>query len=337
VKPALTVVMPVYNEALFIENTLNQLLDQDCPSDFFEVIVADGGSTDNTREVVANIANSHPNIHLFDNPKKRSSSARNIGFMHGQGDYFLVIDGHCYIPSRTLLTDAVNFFREQKVHCLGRPQPLDPPDISTFQQLVALARSSSLGHGPGSLIFSDYEGEASPVSNGAAYSREVFSKVGYVDEEFDACEDVEFNLRVEKAGLKAYTSPKLTVRYYPRESIKGLYCQMWRYGFGRLRLLKKHPDTLSAALLVPPSFVVLCCMAVVAFLALWAGMSGPLVWAPLGLMGLYFGLVTIESFRLSEKSWPDVPLLAVMIFFIHIGLGTGFLSGIWDFLRKQKV
>ena len=58
------------------------------------------------------------------------------------------------------------------------------------------------------------------------YVRSVFDKVGYFDEEFDACEDVDFNYRVHKAGLKALISPKLKVCYYPRSSLGGLFKQL---------------------------------------------------------------------------------------------------------------
>ena len=53
-------------------------------------------------------------------------------------------------------------------------------------------------------IHAEEEGYVSPVSMGCAYSRSVFDKIGYVDESFDACEDVEFNYRVEKEGFKTF-------------------------------------------------------------------------------------------------------------------------------------
>ena len=82
------------------------------------------------------------------------------------------------------------------------------------------------------MIYGDYEGFASPVSNGAVYTRRVFEKIGYVDERFDAAEDVEFNYRCAKAGLRSFTSMKAAVYYYPRSSLGTLFRQMSRYGSG---------------------------------------------------------------------------------------------------------
>ena len=194
--PFITVVMPVRNEARFIADTLGQLRGQDYPKDRFEILVADGMSDDGTRDIVAGIAKEDDRVRLLDNPKMHSSAGRNVGFTAGLGDFFVVVDGHCYIPSSSMLKNAVRLFQETGADCLGRPQPLTPPDIGAFQQAVALARASRIGHGGGSLIYSDFEGYAIPDSNGAAYSRNCIESVGFVDESFDACEDVEYNLRV---------------------------------------------------------------------------------------------------------------------------------------------
>src|SRR5207245_2641608 len=88
-----------------------------------------------------------------------------------------------------------------------------------------------------------------------AYRREVFETVGLFDERFDACEDVDFNHRVEQAGFRCFFTPRVRVRYFPRSSLTGLFRQMERYGRGRVRLLRKHPETFTLAGLLPGAFV----------------------------------------------------------------------------------
>ncbi len=323
----ITVVMPVRDEARHIRATIEQILAQDYPADRYEIIVADGGSDDGTPDIVREIAAAHPNVRLVDNPGRRSAAGRNIGFRLGRGDVFLVIDGHCHIPGRDLLAQVDACFRESGADCLGRPQPLTPPGLSPFQKAVALARASRLGHGTDSLIYDDVEGFASPVSNGAAYRREVFERVGYVDETFDACEDVEFNWRVERAGMRCFTSPRLTVQYYPRETLSALWRQMLRYGRGRFRLFRKHPGTLGPATLIPPAFVAgtaLCLLgAPLAGLAGLAGLAALLLAGP----AAYAGIVLAESARLARRTARGglSPALPAIFPVIHGGLGTGFL------------
>ena len=317
----LTICVPVRNEAKFIEDTIVQLLAQDYPKDRYEIIVADGMSDDGTLDIVRHIANIHPQVILKENPKRLSSAGRNIGFKTGRGDIFVVIDGHCYIPTNQLFKNIVACFEKSGADCLARPQLLDPPHISDFQKAVALARASRIGHGEDSLIYSDYEGFVSPVSHGAIYKREVFEKIGHVDESFDACEDVEFNYRVEKSGLKTYMSPKLTVKYYPRESLSDLFKQMVRYGKGRFQLLKKHPGTLSFNLLVPIVFVL--GIAVSPIMGTLSAMS--LISLVIGY-GIYTIIILLASLSISVKRGSRFFRYLIPIFFsIHFGLGFGFL------------
>lgn len=328
VYPFITVVMPVYNEERFIEQTLFQLLAQKYPTDRYEILVVDGMSIDNTRAIVQALAHQYPQIRLLDNPKRKSSSGRNVGFKNGRGDYFLVVDGHCHIPTTQLLANVAECFRISNADCLGRPQPLAPPGLSPFQQAVALARDSRLGHGSDSLIYSDYEGFASPVSNGAAYARHVFAQVGYVDETFDACEDVEFNYRVEQAGLTCYTSPKLTIHYYPRENLRALWRQMARYGAGRLLFISRHPEALTIYQLIPASFIVGILLTIACPLyGVLLGGAG--VFAGKIIVAIYIGYVIIlllESFRVSPRNNRILFFRLTFIFLtIHAGLGWGFL------------
>lgn len=345
--PFITIVMPVRNEERFISETIHYILNQNYPKDRFEIIVADGMSEDNTREIVIGISKTHPNIRILDNLKLLPSSGRNVGFKNGKGEIFLVIDGHCYIPNDQLLRNIVGCFEKSGAHCLGRPQPLDPPKISDFQKAVAFARASKIGHSGNSLIYSNYEGYVSPVSNGAIYKKEIFEKVGYVDESFDACEDVEFNYRVEKAGFKAYMSPSLTVKYYPRETLRGLFKQMKRYGMGRFKFINKHPEAASFNMLIPPVFV----LGLLAFIIFGIYFAILFLFTFIRLLfvdvamvvlsiiyGVYIILVLGESLRISIKDGMHfLKYLPPIYFTIHLGLGIGFLSEMLQtfFLRKN--
>jgi succinoglycan biosynthesis protein ExoA len=327
--PFITVVMPVRNEASFIGDTLGQLLRQEYPDDRFEIIVADGMSDDATREIVAEIARAHPQVRLLDNPKRLSSAGRNVGFKNGKGDYFLVVDGHCYIPVRDLFKNVVNCFGGSGADCLGRPQPLDPPGLTPFQQAVALARGSRLGHGGDSLIYSDYEGYCSPVSTGAAYRREVFEKVGYVDEGFDACEDVEFNYRVERAGLKCYMSPHLKIHYFPRKTLGGLFRQLSRYGRGRYLFMRKHAGAMSLNQLVPAIFVGgMLLSLLIGILALSFGYWPQVFLALMTPHFTYAGLVFAQSLHIAAvHGYRYFTWLPIIFLTIHGGLGIGFING----------
>src|SRR5262245_49688298 len=135
-----TVVVPVRNEARCIERTLTRLTDQNYHSERFEIIVADGRSTDDTPVIVRRLQGKHANIRLVYNSKRLSSAARNLGVRHGRGDYFVIVDGHCDISDPDYLAKMVAAFERSGADCLGRPQPLEISSPSPVQQAIAVAR-----------------------------------------------------------------------------------------------------------------------------------------------------------------------------------------------------
>ncbi|MFH1685948.1 MAG: glycosyltransferase [bacterium] len=332
-KYRIAILMPVLNEETFIGQTLDQIYMQDFPMDRVEIVVADGGSTDRTREIVEGFRSRFGSLKILDNPRRLASSGRNLGVKNSIAPCILILDGHTYLPRKTILTDMLELFDTYEADCLCRPQPLTPPDIGEFERAVAHCRESLLGHNPGSDIYSDFEGVVDPTSSGAMYKRSVFDKVGYFDEEFDACEDVDFNYRVQRAGLKAIISPKVRVFYYPRQSLAGLWRQMMRYGKGRFHFSQKHSKIAPMQTLAAAGVAGLGILAVLSLVSSSA-------WSLLTtLFGVYL-LVAIgfSAFVGHRKSHLGTFLLGPLIFpVIHFGLGWGFLTGVFDkFVSKPQ-
>jgi succinoglycan biosynthesis protein ExoA len=321
--PDISVIVPVRNEECHIEATLAQLLRQNYDPNRFEVLVADGESTDKTPDLVRQLAEANSNLRLLPNPARYSSGGRNAGLAAARGDIILIVDGHCEVNDPNHLRNLAQAFARSGAECIGRPQPLDVSRASPLQRAIAAARSSCLGHNPSSHIYASQEGFVSPSSVAVAYRRVVFERVGAFDDRFDACEDVEFNHRVEQAGMKCFFTPRVAVRYYPRSSLSGLFRQMARYGRGRVRLLRKHPETFSLPCFLPAVFL----MGVVA---------GPLVaWLSPLLMGLYAGSIILYllmligvAVLLSVKASDPrlLPWLPLVFATIHFGAGFGVLS-----------
>jgi succinoglycan biosynthesis protein ExoA len=318
--PFVSVIVPVRNEARFVGHTLEQLLVQDYDRRRFEILVADGRSDDGTREIVRTLQEGHSNLRLLDNPRRLSSAGRNAGIRAGRGDFLVVVDGHCEIDNSYYLRDLADAFERSGAECVGRPQPLDVTAATTLQKAIAAARSSRLGHHPDSHVYSEAEGFVRPQSVAVAYRRTLFGAVGMFDESFDACEDVEFNHRLDKAGFRCFFTPKVGVRYFPRNSLGGLFRQMVRYGRGRVRLLRKHPDTFTLPGFVPGLFLLgLLVGPLLAFLGPW------LAAAYLGSVGLYAATVLLISLALGLRSPRLLRWLPLVFVTIHVGAGAGIL------------
>jgi glycosyltransferase involved in cell wall biosynthesis len=96
--PRVSVLIPAFNEEPFIAHSLNAVLEQDYPADRLEVIVADGRSTDRTREIVRSFQARHSNIQLIDNPGRIVSTGLNRALASARGDIIVRLDGHCAYP-----------------------------------------------------------------------------------------------------------------------------------------------------------------------------------------------------------------------------------------------
>ncbi len=322
-RPELSVILPVRNEAGTLAVVLEQLRGQTLPTDRYEVLVVDGMSEDGTGELVEARVREGDNLRLLQNPRYLASAARNIGARNARGDYLLFIDGHCRIPSPDMLAAVLEAFRGG-ARCISRPQPQLREDVSPFRQAVSLARASWFGHYIGSQIYRDEDGLRDPTSAGCGYTRELFTELGGFDESFDACEDLEFNRRVRRRGVRAVHAREFTVQYLPRGNPRGLFRQLYRYGYGRARLLGKDPRSLS-----PLTFgLSLFCVATLALPL--AALRQPALIILWGLMlALYLATAAVAAvWAVGRESPRLLPLVMVAFTAIHFGAGCGFLSGL---------
>ncbi len=329
---SIAIIVPVRNESRFIRRTLEALVNQLYPADKIEILVIDGQSTDGTPEIVDQMAAVNVRLRRIDNPRRWSSAARNLGVQWSNGEIILVVDGHCELTDRHYMEKLVTAFEKSNADCVGRPQPQEVSGASPLQQAIAAARSSPIGHHPDSHIYSDKEGFVPAISVAVAYRRSVFDKVGLFDESFDACEDVELNYRIDRAGLKCFFAPEIRLPYEPRSTLGGLFRQLVRYGRGRMRLLRKHPETWSLKTLVPALFVV----------GLFVGLLGSFffpwcAWIYAATMLIYFLIIAAASIHASKNvsSWQAAFWLPVILVLIHIASGWGQLIELLRPVRRN--
>ncbi len=329
----ISVIVPVRNEAGCLGGLLDQLLDQQYNAERYEIIVADGQSTDATRRIASEYASKHARVRLVDNPRRWSSAGRNAAIAAARGDIMLIVDGHCELDDRHYLAKVAGAFERTGADCLGRPQPLDLPGGRALQTAISLARSSRLGHHPASHIYRGGEHYVKAHSVAVAYRRAVFDKLGIFDETFDACEDVEFNHRIDRAGLRCFFTSAIKLRYHPRGSLRGLFLQMRRYGRGRARLLRKHPKTLSAASCLPAIFV----LGALSGLPLAAAVR-PLAPVYVAVMLFYSVAVAAAAILAASRGRRHglAPLVALSLTAVHFGAGAGFIEEIGRGLVSRR-
>lgn len=317
--PTTLVVIPTLNEAAHIEQVLRELcvgLAADAPVHF---VVADGGSTDGTPDIVRGLSASWSwPLTLLHNPKKLQSAAVNLAVRHfGQGcDLLVRCDAHASYPAgfiHRLHESMVKHGADAVV------APMDSVGDSPWQQAVAWVSDTPVGSGG-----SAHRGGARSgfVDHGhhAAFGMASFCRAGGYDETFSHNEDAELDCRQRALGSKIYLDGAIRIGYLPRDSFQGLWRQYSNYGAGRSRTIRKHPGSWRLRQMAVP---------INALLVMGGLLLGP--WWPLLLAWplLYLGglLLTALGLAARHRSWVGL-LAAPAAFAMHMSWALGFIKGL---------
>lgn len=321
--PFVSVIMPIRNEASFIQRSLGSVLAQDYPPNHFEVIIVDGMSDDDTRPLIQGLSANTPEvaIQLIDNPQRKKPYALNLGIQQSQGEIVTIVDGHCEIET-DYLSQCVKHLQAYDAAVVGGP--IMTIGRGYIGEAIALGMSSSFGVGGAAfrtaqdkIIFTD------TVAFGA-YRREVLNNVGKFSEEFLINEDDEYNYRLRAMGYKILLTPHIRSRYYSRNSLYKLWQQYFKYGLYKVLVFKVHPRQMRLRQFIPFIFV----------LALIAGgiLSVFSIWI-LRLWLLVIGSYVIVNLaasieRARKVGWKYLFILPLVYAILHLSYGLGFFVGL---------
>ncbi|MFZ5919793.1 MAG: glycosyltransferase family 2 protein [Chloroflexota bacterium] len=260
--PIISVILPIHNESATIERCLNAILAQDYPSDRMEILIVDGMSTDDTRDILKKFILHNSSFILLDNPGKIVPTGLNRALLRAKGEIIIRVDGHTLIAPDYVRRCVETLQRTQADNVGGR---MNAVGNTPFGKAVALATSTPFGIGGGRFHYSDNEEWVDTVYMGA-WPRQVFEKIGLFDEELVRDQDDEFNYRLRAAGGKVLLDPQIKSEYTVRSTPGALWRQYYQYGYWKVRVLQKHPRQMSLRQFVPPTFVLTLLLSALYFL-----------------------------------------------------------------------
>jgi succinoglycan biosynthesis protein ExoA len=242
------VVIPCLNEKDYIAKVIGNVL-RDPASQSSLIVVADGGSTDGTTEIVSRIATRHPNVRLVANPRRIQGAGINLAARRfGAGRRWLVrMDAHAEYPGafvsrvitdaeRTGATSVVVAMKSLGTHC--------------FQRAVAVAQNSVLGSGGSPHRRDGVEGYVDHGHHALIDMRSFLAVQGY-DETQSHNEDAELDCRLTRYGGRIWLTGSACIGYYPRGRVSELYRQYRNYGRGRATTLLRHRNGIKLRQLLP--------------------------------------------------------------------------------------
>jgi glycosyltransferase involved in cell wall biosynthesis len=316
-RPEITIIMLVRDERATIAQALDSVLAQNGGSSF-EVVIADGGSTDGTRALVETRAAADDRVRIIENPSGETARGLNAALVAARGEYWVRVDGHSEIPPHyaELLVEHIRSGRAAAAGAIVRGA-----GHSRFGRAAAVALDSHFGIGDSHHHHATERRYVDHVTHGA-YRIDLSRMIGGFDAALVRNQDYDFDYRYRLTGAEILLDPSVTFKRRVRETPLGLWRQFHEYGYWKSVVLRRHPRSLHLRWLVPPALV----SSLVGGTLLGRTRRGRRVLLlTSAAYGSFLGLATITLTRRNQPTRADQIALALAT--MHLSWGTGFLRG----------
>ncbi|MEX1239119.1 MAG: glycosyltransferase [Cyclobacteriaceae bacterium] len=319
--PKYSVIIPVYNRPTEVRELLESLLTQTRKE--FEIIIVEDGSTVTCEEVIKEFEKKLA-IRYYYKSNGGPGPARNFGFAHARGDYLVVFDSDCIVPpayfehvDQALKTDTWDAW--------GGPDRAHE-SFTIPQRAMAYTMSSIFTTG-GIRGGKKMLGWFQPRSFNMGISKTVFEVTeGFRFDRY--AEDIEFSIRMKKAGFRIGLIPDAFVFHKRRTNFFQFFKQVFNFGKGRALIGRVHPEEVKITHWFPAFFAFGTLI-----LPLLLPVSPWLFRIALGLSVFYLLAIFIHSLVLNRHA--GVAFLSVISALLQLwGYGLGFVS---EKMRRRTI
>lgn len=320
---SVAIVIPVLNEERYLDKCLTTVREQTYPFKQMDIMVLDGGSTDDTRIIVNKWHNQYNNVRLINNPGRIQSVAFNLGVANSNAPYIIRLDAHALYNNDYIEKCIADLKEDCNRGNVGGRCVILPYDNSLWANTNAILNYSRFGIGGSAFRVGVTPQNVDSVPFGA-FPRPVIEKVGGMKEYLRRGEDNEINSRIRKAGYNVYFNPEIVSSYYARPTLKASCQQMFANGESIGHLFYVDKESIGLRHMVPLLFVV----------GIIVGVIASVIYRPIGyLLGaglsLYFICDIIASIVASKKhGWKYCLPLFVLFFCVHVSYGLGTIKGL---------
>lgn len=307
-------VVPVYNRPQEIRELLESmaLLKFDKP---FEIVIVEDGSSETSENVVSEFSD-QLNISYYFKPNSGPGDSRNYGMKRAKGDYFIILDSDCLLPSQ-YLTTVNDFLKQNFHHCYGGADAAHN-SFTSLQKAINYVMTSFLTTG-GIRGNKKSVQKFEPRSFNMGISKEVFEKTGGFGK-IHPGEDPDLSQRILQAGYKTVFIPDAYVYHKRRISWSKFYTQVRKFGLVRPILNRRYPSSAKITFWFPSLFIVF----VILSLVLGVFYNGLCLFPLL----IYLLFIFIDSSLRNKNLY--IGVLSVFAVFIQFfGYGFAFIKSFW--------
>jgi len=263
-KPIVSVIVPVLNEACFIEDMVASVLNQKQEKYELELLLIDGGSTDGTREKIIALQAKHCIVKLIDNDKRITPAAFNKGITHATGEYIAILGAHSKYDSNYIDACLEELWANNCAGCSGKVE-VAKDEKSLQSILIHCLLTSDFGVSNKSFRTSkEGVGEQCPYP---VFKKSIFSEVGFYNEMLSRNQDNDMNYRIRQRGYNLYYTHRVTAYYYPKQTLAELMKYAFVTGRWNAISLRLSPNSMASRHVIPFVFVASIVTCLVASLA----------------------------------------------------------------------
>jgi len=259
IKPFISIIIPVKNFERTIEKTFEYLLRIDYPQERWEIVIADGGSSDRTVEIIKQWQLKYPFIKLVDVPNSPSPAyARNKALNVVKGDFLFFTDADC-APCKDWVNQILGVFeKDERIGAVGGEVytlRVDPDNLvelwcEYFRFNMVSARYSFIKEGYVSNL-ADNPAPSEVAGHRAyffgtcnvAYRRKAMLDVGARFWDHPTGEDMDLGFQHQRKGWRFYFLPSAKVEHMHRADLKSLRKVWVSYGRAHWPFIEKYVKT----------------------------------------------------------------------------------------------
>ncbi len=318
--PVISIVIPCYNEARHLPETLRALSLQTRPAD--EIVLVDGGSTDGTVATARRLAAAFGlPLRSLHNPARHIPHALNLGIDAAVGTHIARLDGHAR-PAPDYLETCLEVWQASGAALVGGAWEVVPGADTPMAEAIAIAGRTPFGSGGAAYRSKTALAQDVDTVPFGFFERRLWADVGRYDETLLTNEDYEFAARIRRSGGRVRFDPRIRCTYFARSDLRALARQYWRYGWWKSRMLLRNPRELRLRQAAPA----LVSAGGLAMLGGALARREARPWAGL-YFGLYGVLLAIEAGRQSGFR-PGIWVRLVCAYAVmHYAWGLGALAG----------
>jgi glycosyltransferase involved in cell wall biosynthesis len=237
-----SIIVPSYNRQDEIQELLQSFLVLQFDSRRLELIIADDGSTDGTRQVVESFRQQLPfALHFFSQKNQGPGAARNMGMEKARGDFFIFIDSDCTVPA-DWLQQIDRQLSDRPADAFGGRDSFRPdfPDLlkAINYSMTSFITTGGLRGRKGKKLAKFY-----PRSFNMGLSRRLYQKIGGFGS-LRHGQDIEYSHRMLKSGARIIYINEAVVYHKRRTSLKKFFRQVFNWGVARINLYRIDPGML---------------------------------------------------------------------------------------------